>query len=64
MVTSVSLEADRTQRIRQLRQLVQALDRRVPHFERNGEATIARDAADLKHRAIERLRTLGDLDES
>jgi hypothetical protein len=64
MVTSVSLEADRTQRIRHLRLLIQALDRRVPHFERDGEAAIAREAADLKHRAIERLRTLGDAEES
>jgi hypothetical protein len=63
MVPSSFIEADRTQRIRHLRQLVQALDRRMPHFEREGEAAIARDAADLKHRAVERLRALGDFDE-
>jgi hypothetical protein len=61
MVTAVSHEAGRTRRIRHLRQLIQALDRRVAHFERNGEAAIARDAADLKHKAIERLRSLGDI---
>jgi hypothetical protein len=60
MVSFVSLEADRARRIRHLRLLIQALDRRVAHFEREGEAEIARDAADLKHRAIERLKTLGD----
>jgi hypothetical protein len=61
MVTSATIETDRTMRIRRLRQLVRALDRRTPHFEREGEAAIARDAADLKHQAIERLRALGDI---
>jgi hypothetical protein len=60
MVTSAPIAADRTRRIRHLRQLIQALDRRVSHFERVGEAAIARDAADLKHKALERLRSLGD----
>ena len=64
MATSGVIEADRTQRIHDLRQLVQALDRRVPHFEREGEASIAREAADLKRKAIERLRALGDSVES
>ena len=63
MLTSGVIEANRTQRIRHLRQLIQALDRRMPHFERRGEAAIAREAADLKHKAVERLRALGD-DES
>jgi len=35
-----------------LYQLVEALDRRVPHIERLGEAQIAHDAADLRERAV------------
>lgn len=63
MVSFASPQPDRTQRIRHLRLLIQALDRRVPHFERDGEAAIAREAADLKIRALDRLRTLGDVAE-
>lgn len=35
-----------------LQHLVEAIDRRVPHLERLAEATIARDAADLRQRAV------------
>jgi hypothetical protein len=35
-----------------LQSLVEALDRRVPHLERPEEAGIARDAADLRQRAV------------
>jgi hypothetical protein len=35
-----------------LYQLIAALDRRVPRIERAGEAQIARDAADLRARAM------------
>ena len=38
--------------LRQLRQLIDAIDRRVPHIERNGEAQIARDARALKEKAL------------
>lgn len=41
-----------------LRELVQALDRRVPHFERRGEIDIARDAEALKNKALERIAKL------
>ena len=41
-----------------LQQLVEAIDRRVPHLERLGEATIARDAADLRQRAVELMRAI------
>jgi hypothetical protein len=51
-------EADQAQAIRHLRQLIEALNRRVPHIERAGEATIARDAADLLKRAQKRLKAL------
>ena len=45
--------------IRQLLELIAALDRRVPHIQRAGEASIARDAAALKARALKRLKELG-----
>lgn len=35
-----------------LQRLVEAIDRRVPRLERLGEAAIARDAADLRQRAV------------
>jgi hypothetical protein len=44
--------------IRHLRQLVEALERRVPHIERSGEGAIAHDAAALKDRALKRIAEL------
>ncbi len=38
--------------IADLHRLVEALDRRVPHLERLGEAQIARDSADLRRQAL------------
>ena len=46
------------QQIRHLRELIAALDKRVPRIERVGEASIARDAAALKKKALERLAVL------
>jgi hypothetical protein len=46
------------QQIRHLRELIAALDRRVPKIERVGEADIARDAAELKKKALTRLAEL------
>ena len=43
---------------RELRELIAALDRRVPRVEQAGEAAIARDAAALREKAIRRLRAL------
>ena len=43
-----------------LERLVAALDRRVPRLERAGEEQIARDAADLRERAINLIRRLED----
>lgn len=43
---------------RRLHELIGALDRRVPHAERTGEAAIARDAAALRAKAIVRLAEL------
>ena len=39
---------------RELEELIAALDRRVPCVERAGEATIARDAAALRDKAVKR----------
>ena len=41
-----------------LRELIDALDRRVPMIERAGEEGIARDAAALKQKALSRLAEL------
>ncbi len=51
-------EAPRRRTIRELRELVAALDRRVPHVERAGEAAIARSAADLRAAAVRRIEEL------
>lgn len=44
--------------IRELQELIEALDSRVPRVERAGEASIARDAAALKQKALKRLAAL------
>ena len=43
---------------RELRELIAALDARMPRVERAGEEAIARDAAALREKAVQRLRTL------
>lgn len=43
---------------RELRELIDALDRRVPMVERPAEASIARDAAALREQALQRLAEL------
>jgi hypothetical protein len=43
---------------RELEELIAALDRRVPRVEQAGEAAIARDAAALRAKAVDRLATL------
>jgi hypothetical protein len=44
--------------VHELRELIDALDRRAPHVERSGEASIARDAAALKVKALKRIAEL------
>ena len=44
--------------VQELRELIAALDRRVPRVERAGESAIARDAAKLRATAVSRLREL------
>ena len=53
------------QQIRHLRELIAALDKRQPRIERVGETDIARDAAALKQKALQRLAELqGDVEQS
>lgn len=51
-------EADRTRALRHLRELIAALDRRLPHIERLGESAIVRDAATLRKKALDRIAQL------
>ncbi len=44
--------------IQKLRELISAIDRRVPHAERPAEMVIARDAASLRARALSRIEEL------
>jgi hypothetical protein len=44
--------------LRILHELIAALDSRLPHVERTGEAAIAQDAARLRARALERIAEL------
>ena len=44
--------------VENLRELVAALNRRVPHLERKGECAIARDAAALREEALQRIAEL------
>jgi hypothetical protein len=48
----------KTELVNHLRQLVDALDRRVPHVERDGEKKIATEAHALKELALRRLEEL------
>lgn len=52
------MAVDASELARVLRELVEALDRRVPRVEQAGEAAIARDAAALRATAIKRLEEL------
>jgi hypothetical protein len=45
---------------RRLRELIVALDRRAPRADHAGEAAIARDAAVLREKAVNRLAEIGD----
>ena len=44
--------------VRELVELIEALDRRVPQVQRAGEGAIAREAAALKTRALKRIEEL------
>jgi len=49
---------DRKRALRHLNELIAALDRRVGHVERAGEAAIARDALALRQKAMKRIAEL------
>jgi hypothetical protein len=55
-------QGDKTAQAREmlsdLYRLIEALDRRVPRLERAGEAQIAHDAAELRERALDLIRTI------
>jgi hypothetical protein len=53
-----SIEPTRVKTIRELRELIVALDRRMPRVERVGEVAIARDAAGLRTEALRRIEEL------
>jgi hypothetical protein len=57
-VRRASVAMTRARVVRELMELIAALDRRVPQVERVGEASIARDAAALKARALKRIDEL------
>ena len=44
--------------VRELQELIAALDRRLPRVEQAGESAIAQDAAALREKAIHRLKEL------
>ena len=62
--TALEQACDETslQIIADLRELIVALDRRVPRLERTGELAIVREAAALKRAALARIGTLKDSD--
>ena len=51
-------ESSPAQTVRELRELIAALDRRVPQVERVGEIAIARAAAVLKSEALKRIEEI------
>jgi hypothetical protein len=55
-------QGDKTAQAREmlsdLYRLIEALDRRVPHLERAGEAQIAHDAAELREHALDLIRKI------
>jgi hypothetical protein len=63
VTTTTDDDVERKRAIRHLRQLIEALNRRVPHIERVGEAKIARDAAELMKQALKRLKALEEPDQ-
>ena len=46
---------DEQRTLAHLRELIEALDRRVPHIESAGEIQIAHDAAAVRDKALERI---------
>jgi hypothetical protein len=59
MAGAENVVATEKQLVRELRELIAALDRRVPRVEKAGEPFIAREAAALRAKAVKRLADLG-----
>lgn len=57
------MEISRPDLVRELEELIVALDRRVARVEQAGEAAIARDAAALRAKAVARLQQLNALED-
>ncbi len=57
-VSPAAVAMTRGQTVCELLELIAALDRRVPQVHRSDEASIARDAATLKDRALRRIAQL------
>ena len=55
---TTTTELDRARIVRELHELIAALDRRVPRVERVGELSIAKAAAELKREAVTRIEDL------
>jgi hypothetical protein len=55
---TATAQSTRAQTVRELYELIAALDRRVPHVERVGEISIARAAAALRLEALKRIEEL------
>ena len=55
MINRASAETTVARTVRELRELIAALDRRVPQVERVGEVSIARAAAALRAEALKRI---------
>jgi hypothetical protein len=58
MIDDVTTEPKIVRTIRELRELIVALDRRVPQVARMGEVEIARTAAALRVEALRRIEEL------
>ena len=58
MADTTLAEIRRAESLRELYELIAALDRRVPQVARVGETSIARAAAGLKSRALKRIAEL------
>jgi hypothetical protein len=58
MIAAPAATGDHAGLIQRLRALVEALDRRVPHLEREGETEICDEAAALRRMAVARIAQL------
>jgi hypothetical protein len=58
MTDTTGAASSRARTVRELNELIAALDRRVPHVERVGEISIARTASALRSEALKRIEEL------